>query len=500
MHNFFWMRHPALLCAITLLISASATLFWPSPWNIIFPILWTSYLIFLKKWPALLLLPAMALYCNALYTEHDSGTIQGIFTISSIQSHRSPFHKSHIYRGTLYLPEGALPCKIHTQDKQIHRGNYFLQGRLQKQGPFDYVLKPTTWTSIPSGLHFPYWRYLTQEKYRHFLKDRFADSPEVADFFFALTTGELENRLMRYEFDRIGLQHILGVSGFHFALLAALCSFGLSLCLPRFWKWIILLFALSAYDLFISQSPAVERCWLMAVGYIGAKLCNRSTNGLNLLGFTMSVELIINPLVIPNIGFHLSFASCLGIFFFYSIYEKKLRVWLPKRPLEEANLLSPLSKHGYLLCSFLRQAISLTLAVNTVILPILLVHFHSFPPMSLLYNLFYPFLADATLFGLFVTLCLHLLSEAAAVPLFEGVRWIAKSLIDLASYSPPLFDRPYLTAFVEGYMIPFYLFLLFQIHLKLSKSKTCNDLFHFTNTIGYNSQLNSDYGGRSSVG
>ena len=59
--------------------------------------------------------------------------------------------------------------------------------------------------------------------------------------------------------------------------------------------------------------------------------------------------------------------------------------------------MNPANQHGYCILAFLRQGIALTLAVNIFALPMTLYYFHQFPFMSLLYNLFFPFLASGSL-------------------------------------------------------------------------------------------------------
>ena len=426
----------------------------------------------------MILLPSVAAYCHLLHgTRPQSQETSGIFSITSLKVHQSPFQKGHAYQGIFYISNAALPCTIYTLAPNPPPANcdYFLTGTLNQRGPFEYAFKPKQWTPIPYTWSLAQVRYDWKLRYRNFLETQLKKHSHAADFFFALTTGDLDNRLIRYEFERIGLQHILGVSGFHFAILAAASSFFLSYFLPRFWKWIVLLALLTIYYLFIGDSPAVQRCWLMALVYLIGKLLNRRTNALNLLGCTLAIEIINNPLIISNIGFQLSFASCFGIFLLHPIYEKKLRFFLPKRSIETAQQLSFFSKHVYLLSSFLRQAISLGFAVNTAILPILIVHFHGFPILSLFYNLFYPFFADAAVFALLLAMILYPLFSPIGSLVFSFAGILAAHLLDLASYPPLMIDRPVLIPYFPKELIPFYLFSLFHIAITHCKTASYND-------------------------
>ena len=55
------------------------------------------------------------------------------------------------------------------------------------------------------------------------------------------------------------------------------------------------------------------------------------------------------------------------------------------------------NRFGYVFLSFFRQAFALGIAVNLVALPLTLFHFHTFPLISIFYNLFFPFLVSISL-------------------------------------------------------------------------------------------------------
>ncbi|MBI5272419.1 MAG: ComEC/Rec2 family competence protein [Chlamydiia bacterium] len=493
-HGIFWQEHPALLYSLTLLIGMAAALFWNAPWNLAFATLWGIYLLFIKKWPLCFLLPSGAAYCLLLYgavlqLEPIDTNYSGIFSIDSFQSHQSPFHKDYVYKGTLYLPDAHLPCRIYSQSPHLPpaRCDYFVSGKLKKQGPFDYTMKPISWQPIEKSWSFAQTRFSYKERYRKFIAAHIAD-PKNARFLSALTTGDLDDRLLKFEFGRLGLQHILAISGFHFGVLTAFFSFLLSFFLPRTWRLFFLLFILNGYYFFLGASPGIERSYLTAQIYLLGKLIHRQTSGLNLLGVTLGCEIILSPLVISNIGFQLSFTSCAGILLLYPLIERGLRKWLPTRSKQGFTALPFLSKHVHLLSQLLRQAISITTAVNLAIFPILLFHFHLFPPLSLLYNLFYPFCIGILLSFHLLSCLVYPLFAPLGTLLFSLTNWLCTHLLDLVSYPPISLDVPLLVSQFPHWIVPLYLFALFQFSMFLIGKYRLNALKFVS------------HGGRSSAG
>lgn len=308
----------------------------------------------------------------------------------------------------LYIDGAKIPCSIHTkmENRPLANCDYIVSGALKQRGVFEYGFKAKQWLPLNKGFSLAEIRYRTKERLRRFLEVKLT-SPRTASLLGSLLTGDVEDRSLRYEFSRVGLQHVLAISGFHFGLLTAFCSFFLSLFLPNRWKLIALLICVNGYFLFVGSSPAVQRSWLTASLYLFGKLIGRHTTGINLLGTSLCVETIADPLVTSNIGFQLSFLSCFGILLFYPLFERRIQSALPKRNLTQTDHLTFIAKHGHLVSTFLRRALSLTLAVNLAIFPLLLYHFHQFPLLSLLYNLFFPFFLSLALFALLISFLVH---------------------------------------------------------------------------------------------
>lgn len=493
LHFKFWEKYPALLFGLSLLVGTSSFLFWAFPWNWIWPFLWSSYLISLRKWAPLLLVISGLFYSWCLYGQTPRGET-GYFSIHSLQPHESPFAKGLIYKGGLYVDGQRVPCAVHQPFSENHPKascDYLLRGILKQRGPYDYLFRAKEWIPIEKTWSLAEFRFQMKERFRAFLEQNL-QRPRVASFLGSLLTGDVEDRSLRYEFGKLGLQHILGVSGFHFAILILFCSFFLRLFLPPSGKILVLLVLINAYFLFVGDQPAVQRGWLMALFYLFGKLIHRQSSGLNLLGAALLIEVFLDPLVSAHLGFQFSFLSCIGIFLFRPLFTPLTYYLFPKH---SPDRLSRSAQHGYLLTAFLREALSIDLAVNAAIFPLILYHFHSFPLLSSLYNLFFPFLVSAALFSLLLSLLTHLILPPLAIPLFYLTDLFTAQLLDLTAYPPLFLDFSIRVHSFPAWAIPLYLFGLFCLSLTIFREP-----FSLTNTPILGKILGTSYGDRSSVG
>jgi len=441
-HNLFWQEHPALLWGLSYLAGVGAALFGLPLW---FSGLWFVYVVVCKQWRSTLLWLA-AFGCSwllygSLPQFSEPVPCKARFSISNIQAHQSPFFRDLLYRGTLYLEGHSFPCTMSIKkDRPVASQDFLVDGVLHQRGPFDYTFKPKSWEPVPNSWSLAEFRYQTKQHLRSFLHNKL-HRPRTASFLYSLVSGEVEDRQLRYEFGRLGLQHILAISGFHFGLLMASFSAGLGLFLSRQWKWGLMLVCATAYFVFVGSSPAVQRAWIGACLFLTSKLLGRPASAINLLGGALLIELIIDPLVAVNLGFQLSFGSCFGILLFHRGFDQTLEILFPKRSFIVSASLPPLSKFLFLLSSFLRKALALTLAVNTAILPLLLYHFGKFPGLSLVYNLFYPLFVSFALLGLVIACTGFLLFGLLSTPAFALLDWWTDQLLALVSYPPLVLDR-----------------------------------------------------------
>lgn len=314
-----------------------------------------------------------------------------LFCLEKIQPIKSPFYNSLCLRGTLKLEGKSYTCSL-LQNRLPKTGTAWeMEGTLQEKGPYQYVFKPKKgeWKEVEDSFSFARLRYGNKERVRRYFHRKIADK-KTAHFFASMATGDPDDWLLTMEFRKVGLGHILAISGFHFALLAAFIGTILRLFLSPKIAYSILFFAMAGYFLFLGGSPSVLRAFTMINLYILGLLLHRRIDSLNLLGGALLFELVLDPFSLLQAGFQLSFLATGGILLFYSFFHKQLAKLFPIRTLRESSGLSFIDQHGHLLSSFLRKAIALNLSVQaTTLLPTLLL-FGSFPLLSLPYNLLFP--------------------------------------------------------------------------------------------------------------
>lgn len=154
------------------------------------------------------------------------------------------------------------------------------------------------------------WRAVLRQRVRDaLLPDDQPDSSGRA-LLGALLLGEAEPGLadLRSAFVRLGLAHVLAISGFHLTVMASVALFVLRLTGDRGWVEPAIIAALVAAYLFILpvQAP-VWRSGLLTLALLAADACGRRYQPLALLGWVAVALLIWRPMDLWSIGFQLSF-------------------------------------------------------------------------------------------------------------------------------------------------------------------------------------------------
>jgi len=392
-NEIFWKRYPALYLALCFSLGIASA----------FHLYFLIFLFFIYKKKFWLVTFAAFFYFTSMYPSFPT-TEKGaaLFHIEEVTWHKGPFHTSLLYRGkarSFVSKNGTwhhIPCRVYMRQK-INRPkancDYLMTAvELIEVAPYRYILKNHgEWIPLEKRPSLAEWRFQIKSKIKQFLRSHYQDTTTYA-LICALCTGNVENRILSYQFSTVGLHHLLAISGFHFALLTLFFTLVLKRFLHERALALCLILLLSCYFFYMGSTPSISRAWIGVILFLVGMLCSFRPKALNALGIALLTALIIEPLILVDIGFQLSFGATLGILLFYKIFEQKCEIFLLKRSFTKLKQMPFLDQCGYLFCSYIRKTLALNGALLPFTLPLLLFHFHTFPLISLVYNLFFPLL------------------------------------------------------------------------------------------------------------
>lgn len=118
----------------------------------------------------------------------------------------------------------------------------------------------------------------------------------------------------REAFSRLGIAHILSVSGFHVGILVSILAFLFRLLhLKPGVRFALYSVLLGCYCALCGMSQPVIRASLLLLVSFGGKLLNRPRTGLHSLCAVFSIMLLLSPVQLTGASFQLTFAAVLGL-------------------------------------------------------------------------------------------------------------------------------------------------------------------------------------------
>ena len=182
---------------------------------------------------------------------------------------------------------------------------------------------------------------------------------------------ELSNHT-KHSFSSTGAMHVLAVSGLHVGIIYFILKSIITLFTfyqrNLVFRNILVLIGIWIYALITGMSPSVLRACTMLSFLIIAEVFNRNTNVYNVLSASAILLLIINPYLIMQVGFQLSYLAVLGILY---IQPKMEKIWAPK----------------YWLIQKIWTITTVSIAAQISTFPLGLLYFHQFPNYFLISNL-----------------------------------------------------------------------------------------------------------------
>lgn len=174
-----------------------------------------------------------------------------------------------------------------------------------------------------------------------------------------------------------GTAHIIAISGFNITLLAGLFAVVFSRWLGRWRGTLIAGLAIASYTLLVGASASVVRAAIMGSLSLLGRQIGRRQQGLNTLAFVAGLMSLVNPHVLWDVGFQLSFAATLGLILYATpLQEAFVRLaghFLPASHLER-------------LAGWVGEYLLFTLAAQITSLPVTIYYFQRLSLSSLIAN------------------------------------------------------------------------------------------------------------------
>ena len=194
----------------------------------------------------------------------------------------------------------------------------------------------------------------------------------LANAMFVGDRSQLDSEL-RADFAATGLSHILSISGMHVTLFYLFLNFILGIMgrrlMTRHLRTGLILAALVGYMALTGFSPAVCRSVFMLSALRLSESFFLEKNSLNILALSAFVLLLIDPLLVQDLGFQLSYLAVAGLILVAPRIERLFATRIGFVP------------------ACIRQALAMSLAAQLTTTPLVLIHFGQFPAYFLLANL-----------------------------------------------------------------------------------------------------------------
>jgi len=157
---------------------------------------------------------------------------------------------------------------------------------------------------------------------------------DVRSLAGAMTLGLFKTPALQESLNRVGLGHLLAISGFHFGCVVALVLFITHWCGTKL-QFVLSLSLISLYFILVGFSPSILRAFCAATLLLLAKAMYRQSSGLNSLGLGLIVILLYDPAMATHVGLHLSFLATAALLLYSPSVRKGLEALFVPRSVEQ---------------------------------------------------------------------------------------------------------------------------------------------------------------------
>ncbi len=294
-----------------------------------------------------------------------------------------------------------------------------------------------------------YWS-ITSRKYCDKVFKTYIKDQESYGLAAALVLGIKENLTdeIKNTYSNSGIMHILAVSGMHVTLLFAIIGFAFKPLEKKYPKWtpFISLFSLVLlwfYAFITGLSASVLRAVVMFTLLLIAKLIDRKYNIYNVLAMAAFVMCLLDPYILFDVGFQLSYLAVLGIVFFHPFIS---RLYVPNYPTKAVWVSKWAYRWGQVRYYFINNAwtiLAVSVAAQITTSPIGLLYFHQFPNYFLVANLIAIPLSTVVMYLNLLLLLLSGIADFIGIfinfggffnYLLEWIGWLTEKMIIFLNY------------------------------------------------------------------
>lgn len=202
-------------------------------------------------------------------------------------------------------------------------------------------------------------------------KVEFAESKQIANALLLGQKDSLEKEI-KNAYSETGTMHILAVSGLHVGIIYAILLLPLKRFKSdsKFRKWYLMsvVVLIWVYAVMTGFSPSVVRASTMFSLVTAGQIRKKKSSIWNVLAFSAMLMMVVDPEVIFDVGFQLSYLAVAGI---VGLQPVIVRWWIPHNRILE----------------YFWQSAAVTLAAQLVTFPLSVFYFHQFPTYFLFANL-----------------------------------------------------------------------------------------------------------------
>lgn len=217
-------------------------------------------------------------------------------------------------------------------------------------------------------------------------------------------------------FARTGMTHIVAVSGYNVSVIVlAVTAVAIYSGLWRRSASLVALLCVVFFIAMIGFPSSGVRAGIMGSLVLIAVVYGRATHAVSAVAFSAAMMLLYNPLQLRyDVGFQLSFLAVLGILFFYPLFARYI--------VREHKAFT------------MTEIIFLTISAQILVVPIIMIYFHTVSVTSLVANaLVLPVLPFTMLFT-FLTAVASIFSFLVAMPFAWVAQWLLEYEIFIITF------------------------------------------------------------------